>query len=89
MQEKKFDEEVVPYLKKLNFKKIKDRNSNFTEMVKPIKIFGVKGYIVIDSDYIEISVDSTVIVLRKTTFSNLNKTYIQFFELPLEWSLRK
>jgi len=58
-------------------------------MVKPIKIFGVKGYVSIDSDFITISLNSQVIVYRKTTFLNLNKTYIQLFELPLDWSLRK
>ena len=88
MKDKTFKEKVVPYLKTLGFK-IGNNDLDNPEMVKPIKIFGAKGYIVIDSDYIEITVDSNIIVLRKTTFLNLNKTYIQFFELPLEWSLRK
>ena len=94
MKSKTFKEKVVPYLKTLGFKlwrgdnKWLDYETN-PEMVKPIKIFGVKGYIAIDSDYITISVNSEFIVSRKTTFLNLNKTYIQFFELPLEWSLRK
>lgn len=89
MKKETYEQEVVPYLKKLGFKSFKVGNGETVEQNKTIKIFGKNGNVTIDNNLIYISINSQIILEKKTNFKSLHETILFLHELPLSWSKLK